>query len=156
MPTVSCACNSGKLFNACCGPLLSGTVVASTAEALMRSRYVAYTLGNADYLLRTWHPSTRPAALHDLALTQWQGLQVIRTKAGSATDKKGIVEFQAHYIVHRTSKVMHETSRFIKENGQWFYVEAMPDATPTKPNRTRRNAPCPCGSGKKYKRCCGR
>ncbi len=122
----------------------------------MRSRYVAYTVRNADYLLRTWHPSTRPAALHDLAQTQWKGLDVIQTEAGSATDSKGVVEFRAHYVANHRATSIHEISRFAKENGQWYYVDALPDAAPTGSRKMNRNAPCPCGSGKKYKRCCGR
>jgi SEC-C motif domain protein len=90
----------------------------------MRSRYVAYTRGRTDYLLRTWHPSTRPSAL-DLEPVRWLGLQVCRVEAGAAADRDGIVEFVARYKIGGRAHRLHETSRFVREDGRWFYVDAM-------------------------------
>lgn len=103
----------------------------------MRSRYCAYVLKLGDYLSATWHPSSRPQGLdisHDE--TPWQRLQIINTVAGSENDDEGIVEFAAYFA-----------------GGQWFYVdgELLP---PVAVAKVGRNDPCPCGSGKKYKKCC--
>ena len=74
-----CPCGSGREFAACCAPFIQGTARAQTAEQLMRSRYVAYAMGAEDYLLRTWHPSTRPASLglSVAGAVQWLGLKIL-------------------------------------------------------------------------------
>ncbi|MBI3546063.1 MAG: zinc chelation protein SecC [Gammaproteobacteria bacterium] len=90
----------------------------------MRSRYSAYVLQRADYLSRTWHASTRPAKL-EIDNAQWLGLNVVRTQAGAATDLAGIVEFVARYKLNGKAGRVHETSRFIKQDRQWFYVDAI-------------------------------
>ena len=119
----ACPCGSGMPYAACCGRFHGG-VVAETAEALMRSRYSAYVLGREDYLRETWHPRTRPEAL-DLdakPATKWLGLSIRehrQTGEDSAT-----VEFVARYRVGGGSAVrLHETSRFVREDGRWFYVD---------------------------------
>jgi SEC-C motif-containing protein len=145
-----CPCGSAKAYSACCEPLHRGDATAATAEALMRSRYSAYVLKLGDYLNATWHGSTRPANLdisHDQ--TPWQRLQIIDTVAGRETDEEGVVEFAAHFAGGQ----LHERSRFVKEDGQWFYLdgEILP---PLAAAKVGRNDPCPCGSGRKYKKCC--
>ena len=92
---------------------------------MMRSRYTAYVRGRADYLLQTWHPSTRPATL-DLGNepVRWLGLQVRRVEAGSPQDDEGIVEFIARYKLGGRAHRLHEISRFVRENGRWFYRDA--------------------------------
>ena len=92
----------------------------------MRSRYVAYVRGRADYLLQTWHPATRPVTL-DLAREplRWLGLQVLRVEAGSPGDAEGIVAFVARYKVGGKAHRLHEISRFVRENGQWFYQDVV-------------------------------
>ena len=123
MATPLCPCQSGKRFADCCAPLLTGELSADNAEALMRSRYTAFTLRDEAYLLRSWHPSTRPASL-DLAaepLPKWIGLQVrqhVQTGEDSA-----IVEFVARYRVGGRAQRLHETSRFLREAGRWMYVD---------------------------------
>ena len=153
--TVLCACNSGKQYAACCKPLISGNASASTAEALMRSRYVAFAARNVDYLLRTWHPSTRPASIADSSLPELYGLQIVRTEAGGETDDEGIVEFRAKHALKKKIKSIQEVSRFVKENSEWLYVGDALESAPVASQKTGRNAPCPCGSGKKFKKCCG-
>ena len=122
-----CPCGAAAEYPDCCGRYLDADLFADTAEALMRSRYVAYVRGRRDYLLRTWHPSTRPPML-DLEggePVRWLGLQVRRVEAGSADDRHGIVEFVARYKVGGRAHRLHETSRFVREEGRWFYVDAV-------------------------------
>lgn len=146
-----CPCGSGLDYAVCCGSFHSGAEIPATAEALMRSRYSAYVLKHSTYLLDTWHHSTRPATIdnsHGPAV--WQRLEIILRDRGMAEDDEGWVEFVARY----QGGQIHERSRFVKEAGHWFYVDGdlMPPLPMTKPGR---NDPCSCGSGKKYKKCCG-
>lgn len=119
----ACPCGSNKNHTACCARYVEGNVPAPTAEALMRSRYTAYTLLREDYLLATWHTSTRPASL-DLevdAATKWIGLEVKRHEQQD-TDH-ATVEFVARYKVNGRAHRLHEVSRFVREDGRWFYVD---------------------------------
>lgn len=102
--------------------------MASTAEILMRSRYTAYVLRQEAYLLRTWHPSTRPLSLEleNPKAVKWLGLRVLGTTAGSREDAQGWVEFIARYKVGGRATRLHEVSRFVMENGEWFYVSGEP------------------------------
>lgn len=93
----------------------------------MRSRYSAYVRGDGAYLLRTWHPSTRPPVL-DLAgvpAVKWCGLEVLRAKAGGPGDREGIVEFVARFKENGRAGRLHETSRFVREGGEWLYVDGI-------------------------------
>ena len=105
----------------CCGPLLGLHVPAPDAEALMRSRYSAFVLARADYLLATWHASTRPATLDFDAGAKWLGLDVRRYATTDADH--AVVEFVARYRVAGRAVRLHETSRFVREGGRWFYVD---------------------------------
>ena len=121
--TAACPCGLGRPYAACCGPLHAGAI-AETAEALMRSRYSAYVLGDIDYLLATWHADTRPARLDlgDVAATRWLGLEVRRH--AMTGDDSAIVEFVARYKSGGSPAVrLHELSRFVREDGRWFYVD---------------------------------
>lgn len=89
----------------------------------MRSRYSAYVLDDGDYLLATWHPSTRPAELTLDARLQWLGLDIRRCEHGGPDDEQGIVEFVARGKVNGRAERLHEVSRFVKEEGRWFYVD---------------------------------
>jgi SEC-C motif-containing protein len=118
-----CPCGSNKKFSDCCARYLEGNEPAPTAEALMRSRYTAYTLLREDYLLATWHSSTRPASLglaEDVP-TKWLGLEVKRHEQQDADH--AIVEFVARYKVNGRAHRLHEVSRFVREGGRWFYVD---------------------------------
>jgi SEC-C motif-containing protein len=120
--TSSCPCGSGRDYDACCGRFHAGAP-APDAEALMRSRYCAYVRGNADYLLATWHPATRPPQL-DLAgepPVHWLGLQVRRHTVTGAD--AAIVEFVARYRIGNRAQRLHETSRFVREDGRWCYLD---------------------------------
>ena len=153
--TIDCPCGNG-VFKDCCGPCLAGEQTAPTAEKLMRSRYSAYVLNNVEYLLKTWHPASRPE--EDFVLEeaiQWQGLEILDTAAGSETDDTGQVEFIARYLVENRPGQLREKSDFRREEGLWYYIDgAEVKAQPVSVTKIGRNEPCPCGSGKKYKRCC--
>lgn len=123
MFALPCPCQSGLPLERCCAPLLAGERLPETAEALMRSRYTAFALRDEAWLFATWHPSTRPATL-DLAAEpapKWIGL-TIRAYRPSGPDG-AIVEFVARYRVGGRAHRLHETSRFVREDGRWYYVE---------------------------------
>lgn len=118
-----CPCGSTKPYTDCCAHYLEGNEPAPTAETLMRSRYTAYTLGREDYLLETWHPSTRPASLgfEEEAPAEWIGLEVKRYEQQDADHAS--VEFVARYKVNGRAHRLHENSRFVREAGRWLYVD---------------------------------
>ena len=118
----SCPCGSDKKLDDCCGAILAGQA-ALTAEALMRSRYTAYVLGNENYLLFSWHPRTRPPQMSLNADMQWLGLTILRTEAGGRNDQQGVVEFVARYKMNGRGFRLHETSRFERFEGRWVYVD---------------------------------
>ena len=149
-----CLCGSGTNFAACCGPALSGDRPPATPEALMRSRYCAYVLADAAYLRATWHPRTRPKKLQLDDQPQWQRLEV--TGSGVSEDgADGWVEFAAHYTAGKNAACLREHSRFAFEDGRWYYLDGGQPPVRVAP-KPGRNEPCPCGSGRKFKQCCGR
>jgi SEC-C motif-containing protein len=153
-----CHCGSDKEFDQCCGPFLTGEELPSTAEALMRSRYSAYVIEDYAYVLRTCHASTRPEddEFDDQASVEWTGLEIIETEAGGEGDDEGTVEFIARYQASGGGVLgMHEKGSFVREDGQWFYLDGdLVKAPPVRSAKVGRNEPCPCGSGKKNKKCC--
>ncbi|TFB76400.1 hypothetical protein E3O06_03300 [Cryobacterium glaciale] len=122
-----CPCLSGDAYSACCQRFHSGGALPSTAEWLMRSRYSAFACGDGQYLLDSWHPLTRPEALELDAAISWRRLDIVRTERGGLLDKKGIVEFIAHYRENGSAGRQHEISRFLKTDHRWFYLDAAPD-----------------------------
>ncbi len=120
-----CPCLSGDTYGACCAPLHRRERAAPTAEALMRSRYSAFAVGDAAYLRDTWHPNTRPASLELDGNQEWRRLDILATRAGGPFDEAGVVEFVAHHRDATTGERgrLHEVSRFIREDGRWFYVD---------------------------------
>jgi SEC-C motif-containing protein len=148
-----CPCGTGNKFLACCGRFISGDQHAATPEELMRSRYTAYTLVDTDYIFETM---LSPAAdffsadnmRESAQTTLWAGLDVLKA---SQLQNKGIVEFIAHYYRDDIKNKLHEISEFSLENGKWFYVNGT-----TPKQKISRNDICPCGSEKKYKKCCGK
>lgn len=159
----ACCCGSGVDFDQCCGAILSGLRKAETAEALMRARYAAFVTKQVEFLHQSLHPQHRQD--HDIAATrrwadnaQWQGLQVLESQVSEADDSEASVEFIATYKEDGIVKPHHEISRFSKQGGDWFYVDGqlvMPQTAIRNQPKVGRNDPCPCGSGKKYKKCCG-
>jgi SEC-C motif-containing protein len=125
---MECPCGSGLDLADCCGQWHAGLVVgvsAPTPEALMRSRYSAYVLGLIDYLVATWHPSTAPGDL-ELQPIKWLGLEIQHAQASGDV---GVVEFVARCKVNGRAERMHELSRFVREEGRWYYVDGqVPDS----------------------------
>lgn len=118
-----CPCGSSRPYTDCCARYVERDEQAPTAEVLMRSRYTAYTRLREDYLLATWHISTRPGALAlaEEVPTQWLGLEVKLHEQQDADH--AIVEFVARYKVNGRAHRLHEVSRFVREEGRWFYVD---------------------------------
>jgi SEC-C motif domain protein len=129
MPPRRCPCGTGLIYAECCGrlhdELRSGPGGAATAEALMRSRYSAFVLGDAGYLLATWHPTTRPRTLRLDPAVRWTGLDVLATDGGSLLAAEGTVEFRAHYLVSGVPGAQHERSRFARDDGRWSYLDGV-------------------------------
>ncbi len=119
MTTRSCPCGLPKAYDDCCGRYHSGTAAAPTAEALMRSRYSAFVKGDEAYLLRTWHPRTRPPRLDLDPGMRWTGLEILAAGDGTAFHTTGTVEFRASY----RGGSLHELSRFERVDGAWVYVD---------------------------------
>lgn len=124
-PSNPCPCHPAHDYNACCGRFHAGDA-APDAEALMRSRYSAYALGLRDYLLATWHASTRPAELElddvPSARLRWLGLDVLEHHRDDADHAR--VRFVARFRVGgQSAQRMRELSRFVREDGRWFYVD---------------------------------
>ena len=178
---MTCPCGSGRAYDECCGRYISGTNAAPTAEALMRSRYTAFTRGEYAYIGKTFSPQS-DAEAHAKGAEDWaksgtfKKLKVIGTHQGGAGDTSGIVEFVATYTQDGVNWDHHETSHFEKDDdGQWYYVggdghrhregeahhhhhhhhDHGGHTVRREGPKVGRNDPCPCGSGKKYKKCHG-
>ena len=160
----ACPCGSAKGYDNCCGPLLNAEKNADTAEALMRSRYTAYTRAAIEYLINTTHPSKKDAFDFESLRkwsegSDWHGLEIIETEKGGEEDDTGTVEFIARYTEKGKSSEHHEIADFQKQDGRWYFYDGRaprPTTFVRKEPKIGRNAPCPCNSGKKYKKCCGR
>ncbi|MBP9681839.1 MAG: YchJ family protein [Bacteriovorax sp.] len=157
----TCACGSEKSYKECCEPYLLGTQKPSTAEQLMRSRYTAFAVGEMDYIYNTHHESTRKGldmdGVKSWALnSEWLGLEILGTDKGSEKDSEGQVEFRCKFNFNGKEQAHHELSTFTKENGQWFFVDGVQKNNTVRRSEPKvgRNDPCPCGSGKKAKKCC--
>jgi len=157
-----CPCGSGKDYESCCGVYISGKEKAPTAEALMRSRYTAYTGQEVQYIHDTHHPGTRQSLDLDevkvwAADSKWLGLQIKNVEGGSASDQTGTVEFIASFENDAGHHDHHEFSSFEKIDGDWFFKDGKVFNQPVTREvpKVGRNEPCPCGSGKKFKKCCG-
>lgn len=157
-----CPCGSKKAFRDCCDPYIQ-ELNAPTAEKLMRSRYTAFVVKNIDYLIESLHPKARQdvdkSSIQAWAEdSQWLGLQIVNTQKGQETDTDGTVEFIASYKKDGQIINHHEKSTFKKEKGRWWFIDGKNPGAPTIRSvepKTGRNDPCPCKSGKKYKKCCG-
>ncbi len=159
-----CPCGSGREFEACCGPILSGAVAAPTAEALMRARYTAHVTGEYDFLYASVHPDIRDETDHEemkqwSQSVTWEGLEIVSVVDGGENDEKGEVTFIARYAVNTVPQMLHERAFFQKTDGKWLYTDGEVQGHETyyrESPKVGRNDPCPCGSGKKYKKCCGK
>jgi SEC-C motif-containing protein len=153
---MNCPCGSGRDYDSCCGRLHRGEAKAMSPEELMRSRYAAFVQGEIDYVVATHHPDSRDDVDVDGARawsqgSEWLGLDIVEASGD-------IVEFIAHYKAHGAELRHHERSTFAQVDGEWFYRDGhtvKPKTVVKDSPKVGRNSPCPCGSGKKYKRCCG-
>lgn len=158
--TIICPCGSGAAFAECCEPIIQGTKPAQTPEQLMRARYSAYATVNVDFL----HDSLLPEARGDFdrdgtkgwaSGSEWRNLEIVST---TEDGNEGTVEFIATFTQQGNEVHHHEISRFRKADGAWFLVDGKavtPKPVKRETPKVGRNEPCPCGSGKKYKKCCG-
>ncbi|MFX1757706.1 YchJ family protein [Rhodococcus sp. As11] len=121
-PDSPCPCGRGVPLSECCGPLLAGAN-APTAERLMRSRYTAFTVGDAAHLMRTWHPTTRPRSIEFDPEQRWTGLEIVHTTGGGFLHTTGRVDFRAHWTTSGMPDSVREHSRFVRENGEWLYLD---------------------------------
>ncbi|MFC4564947.1 YchJ family protein [Nocardiopsis mangrovi] len=120
-----CPCGTPAAYGDCCGRLHRGEAAASTAEQLMRSRYSAFAVGDAAYLLRTWHPRTRPRNLDLDPGLRWLRLEVIGAGDGTAFHTEGTVSFRALYRDAGGEGELREDSRFLRHEGAWTYLDAL-------------------------------
>ncbi len=161
MTSKNCPCGSGSAFDACCGPIIAGAP-AATPEALMRSRYSAYCVKNIDHVEATHAPGgdeefDRNVANDMANNVDWCGLQIGRVTGGGEKDDEGTVEFWASFKMNGMDQAHHEISNFKRFDGKWLYVDGIldPPIEQRRVEKVGRNDPCPCDSGKKFKKCCG-
>ena len=159
-----CPCDDKAYYVSCCEPIIKGAAKAASAEALMRARYTAYTQTEIKFLKESMHPKIREefdeASVREWSTqAEWQGLEIVATENGGENDKEGLVEFIAFYSVDEEDEQHHEWATFKKDDaGSWFFFDSKVNSVETivrDEPKTGRNDPCTCGSGKKFKKCCG-
>lgn len=156
--TSACPCGSGRAYGQCCGPIIAGTKPAPDAEALMRSRYTAHVIHDPAYLDRTYRPTMKhpPGDVPPRPPARWTKLEIHRHDANV---RPGVshVEFSAHFTENGDTGVLQEKSEFEQIDGRWIFTRTLRQgpAPVVHTAKVGRNDPCPCGSGKKYKKCCG-
>ena len=158
----TCPCGSGAAYAECCEPVISGAQLATTAEQLMRARYSAYVGVKMDFVFETTHPDQRQGYDHDGTKewaegSEWHELEIVNTLKGGPDDTTGEVEFIARFSEKGVLREHHECARFTRKEGHWFFSDgSMVKPKPVSVNKVGRNDPCTCGSGLKYKKCCGK
>jgi SEC-C motif-containing protein len=158
----TCPCGSNAAYDECCRQLIKGERSAVAAEQVMRSRYSAYVRKEIDYLFTSLHPDHRSDFDAKGTRTwaegsEWHNLEILETSGGEAEDSEGRVEFIASYTEKGVKKEHHELAMFKKEEGTWYFVNGkiVPARQVVRSvPKTGRNDPCPCGSEKKFKKCC--
>ena len=157
-----CLCGSGKELADCCGPVIENPAAARTPEELMRARFTAHCQRKYAFLVESTHPNHRDG-VSEKEIAQWADNVIwteleVHSATPGATDDEGLVAFTARFTIKDTPQELREDASFVREDGRWFYVdghvhgqEPYRRETP----RVGRNEPCLCGSGKKYKKCCG-
>jgi SEC-C motif-containing protein len=158
----NCFCGSNVTYSKCCEPIIGGVQPAETAEQLMRARYSAYVGAQMDFIFETTHPDHRQGYDHEgtkewAESSEWLGLEIVTTKQGGLKDDTGEVEFIARFREKGALREHHENAQFQKDGEGWYFTEgSMVKAQPITVNKIGRNDPCTCGSGLKYKKCCGK
>ena len=161
---MNCPCGNPLPIDECCGPLIAGDRLPETAEALMRSRYTAFATGEIDYIHDTHDQNSTEELDRDATRawsqkSEWIGFELLGIEGGGADDDTGKVEFIARYRMQGDEYAHHETATFERNEGRWFFLDGEMAAAETfrrTSQKVGRNEACPCGSGKKYKRCCGK
>lgn len=161
---MTCHCGKGESFESCCGPLIKGERKAKTAEELMRSRYSAFVEAEIDYIMKTHDPDTvgqidRDGTLEWAKQSEWLGLDILDTENGNEEDSFGRVDFVTKYKIRGSTLEHRESATFRKNNDTWLFVDGQQIAGPPvvrEAPKIGRNDSCSCGSGKKYKKCCGK
>jgi SEC-C motif-containing protein len=158
-----CPCGSKNEFEKCCEPYISGSEQPKTAEVLMRARFTAYAKLQMDFIESSHDPKFKDG--NDMEAnrkwaeqTKWLELQIISTEEGGPEDNEGVVEFKAKFDAGDGEQWHHELSHFNKRNGTWYFSDSKSPQQKTvvrDEKKVGRNDPCSCGSGKKYKKCCG-
>lgn len=145
-----CPCGSSQPYTVCCGPYIEQATLPKTPEQLMRSRYTAFTQGNAEYIGNTMRNQALKQydanATREWALSlKWDRLEILCAPPVPDHTLTGVVHFIAHYFEHDEPQEIEEWSEFTQIQGQWYYTSTL---------KMGRNDPCLCDSGKKYKKCC--
>jgi len=157
----TCPCGSGAAYAVCCEPIITGVRPAATPEQLMRARYSAHVAVQLDFIFESVHPDHREGYDHKgtkewAEEAEWLGLEIVDTLRGGPQDADGEVEFIARFRDREGMRTHHERAGFKREKGSWFFTEGvMVRQKPLVSTKVGRNDPCPCGSGRKYKKCCG-
>lgn len=159
-----CPCGSENQLADCCLPIIQGKRRAETAEQLLRARYSAFTRGDVDFIMATHHSKTRGELKRDETEawsknSEWLGLKIVQIDGGRSEDEQATIIFNAMYRADGKDEDHWEKSYFQKENGLWYFLDAQGIQTGTYKRsepKVGRNDPCSCGSGKKYKKCCGK
>lgn len=157
-----CPCGSGNTYSDCCEQIISGTMQAKTAEQLMRARYSAYVFAKMDFIFASTHPDHCQGYDHAgtkewAESAEWQGLEIVSTNRGGENDSIGEVEFIARFSDKGIAREHHEAGQFKKKDGNWLFTDgSMVRPKPITAVKIGRNDPCICGSGLKYKKCCGK
>ena len=155
---MECPCRSGRMLEDCCGPIIAGEVTAPSPEALMRSRYTAFCQGEMDYLQSTMVEEHRPefnapdVQRWNKSIT-WLNLEILES---TVNNDEGTVRFRATFRHKGGTQSLTENSRFARREGRWFYFDGEHETETVRHESPKvgRNDPCPCGSGKKFKKCC--
>lgn len=158
-----CPCGAKQSYESCCGRIIEKGEVAKTAEELMRSRYTAFALNKMNHIRDTHDPSQRENLDMEgnqawSAQAEWKGLEIQSTEKGGEDDDTGTVEFVARYDMEGEPQEHHELSQFRKVKGRWYFIDGKNLRLQTfqrEQPKLGRNDPCHCGSGKKFKKCCG-
>lgn len=150
-----CPCGTGRGFDECCQPILSGARPAKTCVGAMRALYSAYATGNADHILATEKGTSeadRPSVEEKLAKGEWRNFKILSLKRGKEEDSTGVITFVIGFLESRDDPFvsqMHEQAHFVRENGTWLYMRGQPLPR----YRAKKKEACWCGSGKIAKLC---
>ncbi|MGO2321490.1 YchJ family metal-binding protein [Vibrio casei] len=160
-----CSCGHPQAYENCCQPIHQNAQLAKHPEQLMRARYSAHVLNDVEFVLKTYHSSCKAyeqaESIEESVRSHWIELKVIDSQE---QDDEGYVEFKAYFEDNGQSYCLHERSRFLKEDNEWRYIDGViPEEKIVDPRLLKtiadtkigRNEPCLCGSGKKFKKCCG-